>query len=286
MQLEILKMRVDRVETELKIKKNVAATPPAAKTQPVDIAPEMPAWQAVEVPQKQAEETHINTPKSTFEPSSVPLPAVVKPRRPQKSTRDWESIIGGKWALWVGSFSIFLAIASFIAYSWDKLPPAPPWARVLMGIVAGFAMIGGALYSRSRLQKWFSEGLAGGGLAVIYLSLWAASQSFGLLSFNLAFVLMGLITAFGVVLALRFDAISLSVLAMLGGFMTPLLLQDIKIVRRCCTNSARVSFRLERGVLSLPKERNGEILSFAPSRNKTARFLHSKICCHKFFRSK
>lgn len=137
---------------------------------------------------------------------------------------DWENLIGGKWALWVGLFSLFLAISSFFAYTWKSLPPAPPSVRLALGMAAGATLIGAGSFFRTRTQRWFSEGLAGAGLAVLYLSTWAGAHQYHLLTFNTAFTLMGLTTVLGVYLAVRFDALSLSVLATLGGFMTPLLL--------------------------------------------------------------
>jgi uncharacterized membrane protein len=137
---------------------------------------------------------------------------------------DWENLIGGKWALWIGLFSLFLAIASFLAYTWKALPPMPPAARVACGVVAGLALIGASHFFLNRAQRWFSEGLAGAGLAVLYLSIWAGAQHFHVFGFGAAFSAMSLTTVLGVYLALRFDAISLSVLATLGGFLTPLLL--------------------------------------------------------------
>ena len=100
----------------------------------------------------------------------------------------------------------------------------PPAARVACGILAGGVLIGASSYFRERAQRWFSEGLAGAGLAILYLSIWAAAQYFHLFSFGAAFTAMSLTTILGVYLALRFDAISLSILATLGGFLTPLLL--------------------------------------------------------------
>ncbi|RYG61247.1 DUF2339 domain-containing protein, partial [bacterium] len=133
---------------------------------------------------------------------------------------------GGKWALWTGSLCIFLALACFFAYSWASLPPAPPWAQVTMGFIGGLALIGGGGFLRNRTKRYFSEGLSGAGLALCYLSLWAGSQHFAVLSHLQSFVGMALLTALGVGLALRYDAPSLSVLSTLGGFLTPVLLNN------------------------------------------------------------
>ncbi len=154
-------------------------------------------------------------------PRLAPIPTVAP-----KAGPDWENLIGGKWALWVGLFSLFLAIASFLAYTWKSLPPLPPEGRLALGIGAGIAMLGAGSFFRSRAQRWFSEGLMGAGLAVLYLSIWVGAQQYHLLSFNIAFSSMALVTALGVYLAVRQNALSLSMLATLGGFLTPMLLNS------------------------------------------------------------
>jgi|GEM_PF-916289 len=160
-----------------------------------------------------------------FTPAPPP-PPVVPPAPRVTAGRDWENLIGGKWALWVGLFSLFLAIASFLAYTWKSLPPLPPEGRLALGIGAGIVMLGAGSFFRSRAQRWFSEGLMGAGLAVLYLSIWVGAQQYHLLSFPTAFTSMALVTALGVYLAVRQDALSLSLLATLGGFLTPMLLNS------------------------------------------------------------
>ena len=157
-------------------------------------------------------------------PPAVPQPAAsAPPVQPAPPTIEWESLIGGKWALWVWSVAVFLATAFFLAYTWRYLPEA---GRMAVGFAAGgtFLVIGG--YCRHRAERWFSEGMTGAGLGLCYLTIWAGAQRYEILPFEIAFVLMALTTALGVTLAVRYDAVSLSVLATCGGFLTPALLQS------------------------------------------------------------
>jgi uncharacterized membrane protein len=136
--------------------------------------------------------------------------------------QQWETLIGGKWALWVGSVAVFFAMAFFLAYAWRYLGNG---GRLAVGFLAGLAFLGAGRWARERVEAWFGEGLTGGGLAILYLSIWAGAQRYGLLSFDLAFGLMAVVTAAGVALAVDYDAVSLSALATLGGFLTPVLLR-------------------------------------------------------------
>lgn len=194
-----------------------AATPAAAMPAAATPIPDVMGLPNPSVPEPQQA---VPAPSATVTPPppAAPVSAPIPP------DRDWENLIGGKWALWVGLLSLFLAIAYFLAYTWQSLPPMPPTGRLASGIAAGLAMLGAGSFFRSRAQRWFSEGLMGAGLAVLYLSIWVGAQQYHLLPFNVAFSSMALVTMLGVYLAVRQDALSLSLLATLGGFLTPLML--------------------------------------------------------------
>jgi uncharacterized membrane protein len=151
----------------------------------------------------------------------VPVQSV--PVAPRKAGGDWERIVGGKWALWVGSVAVFLAVSFFLAYTWHYLGAG---GRLAVGFLAALAFLAAGELFRPRAERWFSAGLSGAGLGLLYLSIWAGTQRYCLFSFNVGFALMFLSTAFGVVLALRHDAVSLTALATLGGFLTPVLLRS------------------------------------------------------------
>lgn len=132
---------------------------------------------------------------------------------------DWEGLIGGQGALWVGSAAIFLAVAFFLAYAWQFLGPL---GRVLAGFLLGLALMAMGALSRKRSRHWFGVGLLGAGLAVLYLNTWAAYSGSGLFGGEAAFAIVSAITIAGVLLAVRLGAASLVSLATLGGFVTPI----------------------------------------------------------------
>jgi uncharacterized membrane protein len=240
-EVQALARRIQRIEQRLGMEQIVAPPQPVAPIQPVAASP-MPAPAPIVVV------TPATAPVSGVASSTANVPPLVPPVVPAASARpvsspvtslpqstsdapdtrsaiDWENLIGGKWALWLGATSLFLALAFFMAYTWKSLPPPPPWARVAMGVGCGTAFLVGGAWSRSRAQRWFSEGLFGGGLAILYLSIWAAAQHFRIMPLNMAFAAMTGTTALGVWLAVRYDARALSLLATCGGFLTPVVLQ-------------------------------------------------------------
>jgi uncharacterized membrane protein len=66
--------------------------------------------------------------------------------------------------------------------------------------------------------------LSGGGLAVLYLSLYAAFALYHLIPAPLATVGMLAITSTGMTLSIRYSTYSLAAIALLGGFLTPIML--------------------------------------------------------------
>ena len=157
-------------------------------------------------------------------PPPEPTPPAAAPSFESQSSASgyWEHLVGGKGALWIGSIATFFALAFFLAYAWQLLTDV---GRLAVGFASGLALLALGERSRRRAERWFSEGISGAGIAVFYLTIWAGVQRYHLLSFEVSFALMAATVLVGVLLALRYDAISLSVLATIGSFLTPVLLR-------------------------------------------------------------
>jgi len=65
--------------------------------------------------------------------------------------------------------------------------------------------------------------LQGGGVAIIYLTLFAAAKIYGLIPLGIAFALLFLVVILGVLLALLQNTQTLAILATAGGFLAPIL---------------------------------------------------------------
>jgi uncharacterized membrane protein len=104
-------------------------------------------------------------------PLAAPSPA---PPMPPPRALDLEQRIGARWATWVGIVAILVGVALFLKWAFDNAFLGPT-ARVALGLIAGLVMLGGGLLlHRRRDVRYLSEGLAGGGLGALYLSLFAA----------------------------------------------------------------------------------------------------------------
>jgi uncharacterized membrane protein len=100
------------------------------------------------------------------------------------------------------------------------LGPAP---RVILGLIAGAALVLWSERFRRKGFAVFSYSLKAVGSGVLYLSLWAAFQRFHLLPAAAALALMVLVTAWNAFMAWAQDSEVLAAYAVAGGFATPLL---------------------------------------------------------------
>jgi len=163
-----------------------------------------------------------------LEPPSTFASPPVRPGSPPSPARlalDLEQRIGARWATWVGIVVILVAAALFLKWAFDNAYLGPA-ARVGVGLVGGLAMLlGGHALHRRRDVPYLSEGLSGGGLGCLYLSLFAAHALYGLIGPAPAFASMFAVTMLGAVVAVVTSRLSTAVLAVLGGLLTPVLLQ-------------------------------------------------------------
>jgi uncharacterized membrane protein len=161
-------------------------------------------------------------PLAPFASPPAAAPSAAPPARPPL---DLEQRIGARWATWVGIVVILVAAALFLKWAFDNeyLGPA---ARVGVGVVGGLVMLSGGLaLHRRRDVPYLSEGLSGGGLGCLYLSLFAAYSLYDLIGASVAFGSMFVVTLLGALVAVLTSRLSTAVLAVLGGLLTPVLLQ-------------------------------------------------------------
>ncbi len=137
--------------------------------------------------------------------------------------RNLERTLGGQVALWIGIALLFLATVFFLSWAWIRLGP---WARLMIGYVGGFVLIGLGWFSRQRSAGWFVDGALSAGLAILYLTTWAGLQRYDVMPFELAFVLMVVTTVLGMGLAVGRNSQLLATLAGVGGFLTPVVLSS------------------------------------------------------------
>ncbi len=112
------------------------------------------------------------------------------------------------------------ALGMKLAVDHGLLTPMP---RVILGLIAGAALVLWSERFRRRGFAVFSYSLKAVGSGVLYLTLWAAFQRFHLLPASAALALMVLVTAWNAFMAWAQDSELLAAYAVAGGFAAPLL---------------------------------------------------------------
>jgi len=130
----------------------------------------------------------------------------------------------GSWFARIGAFAIFLGAAFAFKYAVDR-DLISPAGRVAIGILVGVGFVGWGEWARRQTWPLFAQAVAGGGVAIMYLSVWAGYQLYDLMSSGVALVMLALVVVAGGALSVRHDSVALAIMASLGGFMNPLLVQ-------------------------------------------------------------
>ncbi|MGA7917371.1 MAG: DUF2339 domain-containing protein [Candidatus Acidiferrales bacterium] len=151
---------------------------------------------------------------------SMPSSAAIKPRRDDSG--NFEAVIAGRWLNYVGILALLFAVTFFLKYAFDN-DWVGPRGRVGIGLLMGSALYPWSHWLLDRGYKYFSEGIAALGAAVLYLSLWAGWHYYAIFSQSTAFALMIVVTAATLIVAVGRNSERIAFLALLGGLITPML---------------------------------------------------------------
>ena len=167
------------------------------------------------------------------------------------SRLDWDWLFGGNWLARIGIVAVVIGVGFFLKLAFDN-----DWigetGRVVLGIVGGLAFLGGGEYWQRRYPIW-AQPLTGGGIAILYLSIFAAFSLYDLIPSVAAFGFFFLVTLTAAGLALKYEAMTIAILGIVGGFITPVLLRDNLPDQRLLIAYVLV---LDLGVLGLATFRN------------------------------
>ncbi len=152
----------------------------------------------------------------------APGPAHAAHHRDQQWWDGLEERAGKRWMTWAGALVLFLSAAFFLKHAFENQWLGPT-GRVVLGIAAGIIILIAGDHCLRRRMRPLGQGLIGGALAILYVSLFAAFSLYKLLPQLAAMGGLVVVTAAGMALAVLHDAVALGFLAVLGGFITPLL---------------------------------------------------------------
>jgi uncharacterized membrane protein len=196
------------------------AQPPMPAGPPASVpAPSQPARPSVV--SAPAATPHMPAPIAEHSPTlSSPISSAAAARHDDEG--NFEAVVAGRWLNYVGILALLFAVTFFLKYAFDNNWVGPR-GRVGIGLLAGSILYPWSQHLLARGYKYFSEGIAGLGAAVLYLSLWAGWHYYHIFPQTTAFVAMIVVTAVTLVFAVGRNSERIAFLALLGGLITPLL---------------------------------------------------------------
>ena len=186
---------------------SVAATSPVPRPEPAPVAP---------------------APKFETQRPSQPPPPPAPPRAPappgpleQLTARAIDWLKGGNPLTRIGIVVLFCG-AAFLAKYAAQRNLFPIELRFIALAIGAFALLIAGWRLREK-RTGYAQLLQGGGIAGLYLTVFAATKLYDLLPLTLAFALMVAVALAAAVLAVAQNALSLAVIGTAGGFLAPIL---------------------------------------------------------------
>jgi len=224
-----LEKQIEQLSTQVRI---LTGVPPAPAKNPMELSP-------VAATKSAAAEINIPQKKEPVEPARVDIPVApvaiqkervehnppsYKPSQPSEPLiPEWlmQWFSGGRLFVTVGMLLLFIGAAMLFKYIAHQIE-IPIEARFIAVAAAALVMmfIGYRVMGKRRDYGLY---LQGGGLGLLFLTVFAAFKFYSLLPSGLAFTLLVAIGGVTILLSLAYNAMPLAVLAVTGGFAAPLL---------------------------------------------------------------
>lgn len=169
-----------------------------------------------------------------------------------------EYVIASTWLPRLGIIAVVACVVSFLKWSIDQNLMGPT-ARVAISLFVGAGMVFSGMRLLGRKYHLMGQGLLGGGILILYFSVYAAGPLYSLVSIPIAFGLMILVTVAAWLIAIRVNSLLVAILGIAGGFLTPVLLS---------TGSANLPvlysymLLLNAGILAVSHSRHWPLLNY------------------------
>ncbi len=210
----MLRGEIDALRDELR-------TAPVSRRE-VFVEPARPTKTAPALPVADAS---IPEPTERVEPIAPPMEPAF-PRVPL--TRRFEQVVGGNLPIWIGAVAFVFAGVFLVRFSIEQGwfgPTARCIAAALFGLaLVAVAQLGPRIGPVARIlsdDRRLEQALAGAGIAILYSTIYMASESYALLGVAAAFVGVAAVTALAFWLSLRHGPPT-ALMGLVGGFAAPL----------------------------------------------------------------
>ncbi len=124
----------------------------------------------------------------------------------------------------IGVIVLFLGVAALLKYAADQGWLSVPMEFRLAGVAAAALSALVFAWRKRESHRLFALSLQGGAIGILILTIFASFKLYALLPAGFAFALLVAVVTGGAMLAVLQDAIALAVLAIVGGFLAPILI--------------------------------------------------------------
>ena len=190
--------------------------PPAPPIIPTPVA--TPSDSPVAAQPEAVATSAVHEPVDTPQPRGIPSTA---PSAPAEPSALWNFFFGGNTLVRFGVIVLFFGVAFLLKYASEHIEISIE-ARLIGVALGAVAMLAVGWRLRAR-RPGYALIVQGGGIGVLYLTLFAAFRLYQLLPGALVFVLLAAMAVFSAMLAVLQDSRSLAALGVSGGFLAPLL---------------------------------------------------------------
>ena len=190
-------------------------------------SPDVSAARPVTPPKPAQRPTPAPPRNVTAAPPPPPRPASCTSRtsRPRAGL-DLEAVLGGQWLTWAGILALFFGSAFFLGVDLGGSSMAG-WPQIGIGamVAIAFHLVGRRLCQRR--ERLLGLGLLGGGVALVFLAIFAAYGFHHLIPLVVTMPLLLVVATLGALIALHHDSLTIASMTLIGAVVTPLILVNL-----------------------------------------------------------
>ena len=210
-QVRLLTERMYRMERQLGIETRIASPPDEPVAAPPPVVAVEPSGNNVATTATIAAHPADLARKPEFGFSATPA-----------ESETLETRIGSRWLNRIGIVAVLVGVSYFLKYAFEN-DWIGPGMQIIIGMAAGIAVAAWSERFRRHGFAGFSYSLKAVGAGALYLSLWASFELYSLVPAAVAFCGMVVVTGAMAALAVLESAEVLAGLALVGGFLMPVL---------------------------------------------------------------
>ncbi len=172
---------------------------------------------------KHAAIKEISAEKLKLAEQRVEKKPVLRPVPSEETGEKLELRIGKVWLSRIGILAVIVGVGFFLKYAFEN-----QWigklGRIVLGLLGGIGLIGlGEFYNRKDYKALW-QSLTGGGICILYLSVFVAFNFYHFISLIPALIFMTLVTLCAITISVKNNSSAIAGLGILGGFIVPFVL--------------------------------------------------------------